>query len=97
MARDFIKIDVSNTTVATQAGLLKSYISVLRQAYELGTRVKSIMNHNNDGTVFTDIETLFGLPSSKGQTVFNLVNGSIGSMEGTFQVSDAKTITEQVG
>jgi|SRR5882724_5128069 len=97
MARDFIKIDVSNPSVATQAALLKNYVAVLRQAYETGTRVKAIMTHNNDGTVFTDIETYFGLPAGKGQTMFNLVNGSIGSMEGTFQVSDAKTITESVG
>lgn len=55
------------------------------------------MNHNNDGTTFTAIETLFGLPTGKGQAVFNMVNGSVGSMEGTFQVADAKNITEQVG
>lgn len=96
MARDFIKIDTTTTT-ATQAGLLKGYVSALRNAYEIGTRVKAIMTHNNDGTVFTDIEALFGLPAGKGQTVFNLVNGSIGSMEGTFQVADAKTITESLG
>lgn len=93
MARDFIKIDPT----ASQANLLKNYVNVLRQAYEIGGRVRAIMTHNNDGTVFTDIELLFGLPPGKGQTVFNFVNGSIGSMEGTFQVPDAKTITEQVG
>lgn len=93
MARDFIKIDPT----AAQGNLLKTYVSTLRQAYEIGGRVKAIMTHNNDAVVFTDIETLFGLPAGKGQTVFNLVNGSIGSMEGTFQVADAKTITEQVG
>jgi hypothetical protein len=96
MARDFIKIDTSTTT-ATQAGLLKSYISQLRQAYETGARVRAIMTHNNDGTVFTDIEMLFGLPAGKGQEVFDLVNGSIGSMTGDFQTSDAKEITERVG
>lgn len=96
MARDFIKIDTTNAG-ATQAGLLKSYVQTLRGAYEMGTRILAIMGHNNDGTTFTDIETYFGLPTGKGQTVFNLVNGSIGSMQGTFQVADAKTITEQVG
>lgn len=96
MARDFIKIDQTVST-ATQAPLLKAYVAQLREAYEVGTRVKAIMTHNNDGTVFTDIEALFGLPAGKGQTVFNLVNGSVGSMEGTFQVADAKTITEQLG
>ena len=96
MARDFIKIDISQSAT-NQSQLLKTYVLLLRQAYDTGSRVKAIMTHNNDGTVFTDIETVFGLPSGKGQTVFNLVNGSIGSMEGTFQVPDAKTITEQVG
>lgn len=95
-ARDFIKIDKTQTA-ATQAGLLLSYVSTLRTAFDLGTRILAIMGHNNDGTVFTDLETLFGLPAGKGQTVFNLVNGSIGSMSGTFQVADAKNITETVG
>lgn len=97
MARDFIKIDVSNSAANPQAQLLRSYVLQLRQAYETGKRVLAIMSHNNDGAVFTDIEPLFGLPAGKGQTLFNMVNGSIGSMEGTFQVSDAKNITEQVG
>lgn len=93
MARDFITINQS----AAQAGLLKSYIELLRQAYDKGTRCLAEMGHLNDGTVFTDIETSFGLPTGKGQTVFNLVNGSVGSLNGSFQVADAKTITEQVG
>lgn len=96
MAIDFIKIDTTQSA-ATQAPLLKNYVNQLRGAYELGKRCIAIMGHNNDGTVFTAIETLFGLPAGKGQIVFNLVNGSIGSMEGNFQVADAKNITEQVG
>jgi len=96
MARNFIKIDTTTTT-ATQTALLKNFVATLRQAYELGVRVKAIMGHNNDGSTFTDIEALFGLPEGAGQTVFDLVNGSIGSMEGTFQVDDAKEITERLG
>lgn len=96
MSRDYIKIDTTQSA-ATQAQLLKSYIVSLRQTFEIGVRILAIMGHNNDGTVFTDIETLFGLPAGKGKPVFDLVNGSIGSMQGTFQVSDAKNITEQVG
>lgn len=97
MARDFIKIDRSNFAVATQAQVLLSYISVLRSAYDLGRKCKDIMIRNNDGTNFTDIEALFGLPAGKGQIVFDLVNGSIGSMEGSFQVDDAKEIIDRVG
>lgn len=96
MARDFIKVNTSDTT-ATHAAELVAFKNALRDAYNRGKQVLAIMTHNNDGTVFTDVEALFGLPSGKGQTVFNLVNGSVGSMEGTFQVPDSKTITETLG
>lgn len=96
MARDFIKID-STITTATQAAELKSLVLALRDAYQRGKKILAVMGHNNDGTVFTDIESLYGLPTGKGQTVFNLINGAVGSMEGTFQVADAKNLTETLG
>jgi hypothetical protein len=96
MARNFIKIDTT-IAAATHAGLLRAYIQTLRQAYEQGQRILAIMDHNHDGTVFSDIEALFGLPTGKGQIVFDLVNGSVGAMEGTLQNNDAKQITERVG
>lgn len=95
-ARDFIKIDTSVTT-ATQAAELKQFVSSLRDAYQRGKKILAVMGHMNDGSNFADIETFYGLPAGKGQTVFNLVNGAIGGMEGTFQVADAKNITETVG
>lgn len=96
MARDFIKVDRTQSA-ATQASLLLSYVSALRQSYELGVKTLAVMNHNNDGSVWTDLETLFGLPAGKGQTVYNLINGSVGSMTGAFQVPDAKNLTETLG
>lgn len=96
MARDFIKVDTATTT-ATHAADLKAFVSVLRDAYQRGKKIIAVMGHNNDGSNFADIEALFGLPAGKGQTVFNLVNGAVGSMEGTFQVADAKNITETLG
>lgn len=95
MARDFINITTS--TAATQAQELRNYCFQLRQAYETGLRVKAKMLHLNDGSTFTDLEAAFGLAPGKGQAVFDLVNGSVGAMEGTFQNNNAKTITEQVG
>jgi hypothetical protein len=96
MAIDFIKIDTTQIA-ATGAMALKNYIATLRSAYELGLHCLAIMDHNNDGTDFTPLETLFGIPVGQGQAVFDMVNGSVGSMEGKFQVADAKNITEQVG
>lgn len=95
MARDYITITPTATTV--QAPLLKSYISALRQAYNLGVQCAAIMTHSNDGTDFSDIEALFGVEAGSGQEVFDLVNGSTGAMNGSFQNNDCKTITEQVG
>lgn len=95
MARDFIVVSTTSAA-ATQARSLIDYARQLRNAYDSGKRILAIMTHNNDGANFSDIETLFGLAAGKGQTVFDLVNGSIGSMEGAFQVDDAKEITERI-
>lgn len=96
MARDYISISRS-VNPATHSQLLLSFVSNVRGAYDAGTKILAIMNHMHDGANFTDIETIFGVPAGKGQTVFDLVNGTVGSMNGQFQVADAKTLTEIVG
>jgi hypothetical protein len=96
MAGDYIKID-RITSTATHSTLMLQFVAQLRSAYETGQRVKAIMNHNHDGNDFAALEALFGIPSGQGQTVFDLVNGAVGSMEGSFQVDDAKELTERVG
>lgn len=95
MAIDFIKVTPANTT--PMASQLLTFVSQLRAAYNTGSQIKAIMGHLNDGSNFAQIEAQFGLPVGSGQTVFDLVNGAVGSMEGSFQTSDAKTITERVG
>jgi hypothetical protein len=96
MARRYIKID---TTVAgaTQSGLLKNFVTQLRANYEVGVRIRAIMGNNNDGTNFTDVEALFGLPAGKGQTVVELITNAVGSMEGDLQSNDAKILGERMG
>jgi hypothetical protein len=96
VARTFIKIDL-NMPGATHAGLLRSYVQQQRATYELGTRVAAIMANNNDGTVWTDLEALFGLQAGDGQEVYDLVNGTVGADEGTFQNDNGKTIGEVLG
>ena len=95
MAIDFIK--VTRPADPTQANMLLDYISTLRVAFERGTKVQAVMNHNQDGVSWATIESLFGIPTGKGQTVYDLVNGSVGAMQNTFQNDDCKQITEQVG
>jgi hypothetical protein len=96
MAIDFIKINVASSE-ATQANTLKQWIDILRQAYEIGGRIYAKMNNMHDGTDFTMLETMHGIPAGDGQKVFDMVNGTLGSMEGRFMVDDAKNITETVG
>lgn len=96
MAIDFIKI-TQNSTNQSQTGLLLQYVNVLRTAFELGTRLKAQMDHNQDGSAWTALESAYGIPSGKGQTVYNFINGSVGSMQGVFQTSDVKNLTENVG
>lgn len=96
MARDFIKVDKTQAA-AIKAQLLLNYVSTLQSAIEQGAAIKAIMDHNTDATVWTDIETLFGIPTGKGQTVYNLVAGSVGAIAGTVQDVGAKTLTQQVG
>ena len=92
MSRDFIRVN----TASPQGRALIDYARQLRAAYDQGRRILAIMTHNNDTTNFADIESLYGLEAGNGQVVFDLVNGSVGSLEGNFQVDDAKEITERI-
>jgi hypothetical protein len=88
-ARDYIKID-RTTTTAVHAQLLTSYIASVRSAYEMGKRISGIADHNNDGTNYADVETLFGLPTGTGAAVLALVTAAV-------KDSDAKALTERIG
>lgn len=94
--RDFIKVD-RTTTTATQAPSLLNAITRVRDAIEALDQVKTIMEHNHDGTTFTDLEALFGIPTGKGDDVYDLINGTRGAMGGTFQNNNAETLIAKVG
>ena len=71
---DFIRIDQTVTT-STNAGDLVNMIKTLRKIIEQVEQVKGIMDHQTNGTVFTTLETMFGLPAGGGTIVYNLVVG----------------------
>jgi len=96
MAIDFIKADTTITT-AVFASKLVSLSRQLRDTIDLLDEVKTIMDHSNDGVVFTAIETLFGLPATKGQTVYDLCNGTTQAISGTAQNSNALSLINRVG
>jgi len=94
--RDFIKVD-RTTTTAVYANDLVAAISAVRTAVQHLDKVKAIMEHNHDGTVFTDLEALFGLAAGKGSIVYDYVNGTRGAMAGTFQNNNAELLIARVG
>lgn len=96
MPNDFIAIDKSTVT-ATHAVKLQAFRDVLRDAYERGKEVKSIMDHMTDGSVWTTIEDKFGIATGSGQTVYNYVTGAMAALDGTQQTADGKNFTERVG
>lgn len=96
MPIDFIHPDTSVTT-APFASKLVSLVRQLRDTIDLLDEVKTIMDHTNDGVAFTGIETLFGLPSGKGQTVYDLCNGTMQAISGTAQNNNALSLINRVG
>lgn len=95
MPKDFILVD--NTKAgASLSVLLKNAASFGRQYYSALLSIRAQMTHLEDNVDFTQIETMFGLDVGKGQIVFDLVNGSIGAIEGTMQNAQNKTMTEQL-
>ena len=90
---DFIAINPN----APQAQALLMAIRTLRAAQDQLAQAFDKMTHLNNGTDFTPIETQFGVPTGQGKNIFDLCNGAIGSMKGTFQTADATTITQKVG
>lgn len=96
MAIDYIKVSKASGD-ATQAQALTAYVTTVAAALQQGQKIVGMMNHMHNGVDFTLIETVYGLPTGKGQAVFNFVNGSIGAMLGTMTNADAKTMTDSVG
>lgn len=107
---NFIKIDRTNPA-ATESGELLAFKNMFRQAYEMGLRIRAKMRHTFDdsggaGTInWTAVQTNWGIPTNgttvgptaNGAVVFTLVDGAVGAMEGVFQNSSGKDVTETVG
>jgi hypothetical protein len=96
VARNYIKVNTSDTN-ATRANELAQFCRNLRQTYELGIRIRDIMDHMNDGTNFVDVETHFGLTTGNGQVVYNMVKNTVDSLEGDILSNDGKQMSERVG
>jgi hypothetical protein len=107
---DFIKIQ-RDQSAATEAAELLQWVRDLRSVYERGSRIRAKMRHNFSdaggvGSInWVAVQTLWGIPTNgtdvgaaaNGSRVFTLVDGTVGSLEGTFQVAAGRDVTETVG
>lgn len=110
MAADFIHI-ARDQSAATEAAELLGTIRDLRSVYERLVRIRAKMRHNFDdsggaGSInWSAVETLWGVPagntsvgtSANGARVFTFIDGAAGGLEGSFQTSAGKDLSETVG
>ncbi len=83
MANNHVSV---NTTVLRGASLQSLVFALQRARGELA-QVKAVMDQCINGSDYTALEALYGLPAGTGQTVYNIVAGAKSVMEtpGTLQ------------
>jgi hypothetical protein len=99
MPNDFV--NVNPTGPKPQPQLLLNFRNAVAQVLMQGPVLLGEMNHMFDGARdpidWGTLENNFGLPAGTGQTVFNLVNGTMGAVQGTMQNAQAVALVNQVG
>jgi hypothetical protein len=100
MAADFIKID-RNDNAAPFAGEIISAVAQLRTAQDTLLKIQAkgfrMFDTVPDPDDFSVFETNYGIPTGSGQTVFNLVNGTVIALAGTGQNANAQELINRVG
>ncbi len=78
---------VAVNTAVLRGASLQSLVFQLQQARGNLGQVKMVMDQCIDGSDYSALETLYGLPAGTGQTVYNIVAGAKSVMEspGTLQ------------
>lgn len=98
MPIDFIRADPSLTPQAQfYASKLVSASKGLRGVIDQLEEIFAVMSHSTTPGDFSKIEGLFGLTAGNGQTVFDLVNGTLMAMKGTAQNPNAISLIDRVG
>jgi hypothetical protein len=98
MAADFIPIDRTDSTAVFSNKLvalapeLRRVIDKLEEIQQMGYRMFVA-----DPADFTMFESLFGIPTGQGQTVFNRVNGALLAIKGEAQNANAIELINTIG
>jgi hypothetical protein len=78
MANNYIEVDLS--TNERLAYKLREAVDGMEKSINLLSDLKDSMEQMTDGVTFTTIETQFGLATGKGQSVYNLLTGTVGEL-----------------
>jgi hypothetical protein len=57
-------------------------LRLLRDARDRLNYAKAVMETTIDGTDYSALETLFGVPGGQGETYYNLLAGTVGDLNG---------------
>lgn len=73
------RIELDNTD---QSSNVITAVDNLRNARDRLQHAKNVMEACIDGADYTTLETLFGVPTGSGQTLYNLVAGVVSDLSG---------------
>jgi len=79
MAINFIPVDRTKTL----GNELHSLVTAFRSNHSKLKELKDIMDSMTDNVDFTNIESQFGLPTGKGQAVYDLIVGDLAELNGS--------------
>jgi hypothetical protein len=99
MAADFIKI-VRNNSNATHAQRMLNAVAQVRSALTVLEEIQGLGYRMFDAGPPVDFEVFeqtFGVPEGAGQTVFDLVNGTVLALKGEAQNANATELITRVG
>lgn len=89
MTATFIIVDTTKRLGAE----LRSVVDQLRQAKERLGKFKTIMETQADGADFSLVASQFGVESANGETIYNLVSGTVAALA----AFDPTSMTNRLG
>lgn len=89
MAKDYVAVNISQDLGAELVDAIER-LRVLKGDLE---HIRDVSLHNIDGADYVDWETLAGLPTGDGVTVYNLLNTTVSQLAH----ADVETLIDRVG
>jgi hypothetical protein len=96
MASTVIKTSRTDSN-AIHAAEVRDFVNTVRKALQLGdTLSERGFRYIGSPADFAEFEIAHGLTTGQGQIVFDMINGTLGALNGTLQNDQAIELTERV-